>query len=89
MSRNLEARLAKLEQSAGLKNSGPTVILVSFAGARGDQLGNLVGYEANGEFIERPASESEDAFTQRVVAECEATWRGPNLRILIERRAEA
>ena len=90
MSKNLEARIEQLERDAGIENANLLdAIIVTFwaASANGAvQPGVLTGYTINGKLIERPRLESEEAFTNRIIAE---NWQGwPEKLLMLEHRGE-
>lgn len=87
MSRSLEARIGRLEQRAGSNESGQSALIVSFVGDAHAQLGVLEGVQlmCSNQYIERPASEPEADFLDRVSMEYQQP--GPNFLVMIERRS--
>ncbi len=73
MRRTLEARVGKLEHAAGIGEAKKSVVfVVDFVCARDGKpipKGILTGVEVEGEIVTRPASESEEAFLDRIERE--------------------
>jgi hypothetical protein len=91
MSKALEARIEQLERDAGMAaEQGVKAIIRTFIDAKDGKpvpQGALTGYTVNGQQIERPPSESEEAFTERIVAEAQLPW--PNIASIAEHRTNA
>ena len=80
MRSGIKSRLELLEQRAGIRNAAKLTVIIS--DGTPTLKNTLTGVGVHGEFIKRPAKESEQAFLERIEKQHRSQMR-PGERVLV------